>query len=452
MDELRATIRQLLNDFHASVLPAVLPSLVRRDLDLGAVLEPKMGNLVKVVTGMRRSGKTFRLYQEVGDLLAAGVDPRRICFFSFDDDRLKPYRPDVVSLVLETFFDLAPQARSEGAYLFFDEIQDVPGWEDVARRIVDTEKVTMYLSGSSSKLLSSDIATQFRGRSLSFELAPFSFAEFVRPLGLPTDAASLDAKETASLLRHEFERYLTVGGFCAARDLADRERVGLLQTYAQLTVARDVVERSSYANAAFVGNLARIAVASSARDFSINKVHEQSKARGYSPGRDAISQMLLDFESAHLVYGVYEFSRSAQKIRQGGFKLYASDTGLLYALSPATIDGLTRALETAVYLELRRRRQSGRMGEVSLLKLPGGREVDFIWGDEAFGQAYALVQVCANMTDEKTRARELAALDEALAAFPGAPAAVVTLFEEGVEHLEHGDVRVVPAWRWMLEG
>jgi predicted AAA+ superfamily ATPase len=149
---------------------------------------------------------------------------------------------------------------------------------------------------------------------------------------------------------------------------------------------------------------------------------------------------------------VYEFSRSAQKIRQGGFKLYASDTGLLYALSPATIDGLTRALETAVYLELRRRRQSGRMGEVSLLKLPGGREVDFIWGDEAFGQAYALVQVCANMTDEKTRARELAALDEALAAFPGAPAAVVTLFEEGVEHLKHGDARVVPAWRWMLEG
>ncbi len=85
-----------------------------------------------------------------------------------------------------------------------------------------------------------------------------------------------------------------------------------------------------------------------------------------------------------------------------------------------------------------------------MLKLPSGKEVDFIWGDEAFGQAYTLAQVCVRMDDPKTRMRELSALDEALGMFSGVPAVVVTLHEEGVEHLEHGEVSIVPAWRWML--
>lgn len=450
MDTVRALLRQLINDFHRSVLPSVSASLIRRDLSLGKPLEPAVGNLAKVVTGIRRCGKTFRLYQEIADLRAAGISPDRICFLNFDDDRLKPYPQGIISLALETFFELYPRARAEGAYLFFDEIQDVPNWEDAARRIVDTEKVTMCLTGSSSKLLSQDVATQFRGRSVAFELLPFSFAELARSEGLPTRGPDLDNKERASALRHVFEAYLTKGGFPAARGLDDIERVQLLQTYVQLTVARDVVERSGYSNAAFVQNLARIVTASSARDFSINKVHTQSKARGYSPGRDSIAAMLVDFEDAHLAYGVYEFSRSVQKLRQGGFKMYSADPGLMSALSLATTDGLTRALETAVYLELRRRRQTGRTGEVSMLKLPSGKEVDFIWGDEAFGQAYMLAQVCARMDEPKTRKRELLALDEALGMFPGVPAVVVTLYEEGVEHLEHGDVSIVPAWRWML--
>ena len=174
--------------------------------------------------------------------------------------------------------------------------------------------------------------------------------------------------------------YSIGGGFPAARKLDDIERVQLLQTYVQLTVARDVVERSGYSNAAFVQNLARIVTASSARDFSINKVHVQSKARGYSPGRDSIAAMLVDFEDAHLAYGVYEFPRSVQKIRQGGFKMYSVDPGLMSALSLATTDGLTRALETAVYLELRRRRKTDAWARYPCLNCQAAKEVDSSFG------------------------------------------------------------------------
>ena len=108
-----ATIATLIEDFHATVLPAHLKRMVDRDLSLGAPFDPAPGNLVKVVVGMRRSGKTYRLFQQIRDLLDSGIEPERICYFNFDDDRLRP-------------FELHPLSRSQGAFLFFDEIQEVP--------------------------------------------------------------------------------------------------------------------------------------------------------------------------------------------------------------------------------------------------------------------------------------------------------------------------------------
>ena len=252
-------------------------------------------------------------------------------------------------------------------------------------------------------------------------------------------------------MKGSYQAFLLEGGFPAVCGLDEMERVQVLQGYVQFTVARDLVERHGYANAAFVRNLARSVVASSARDFSISRAHNQGTSSGYSPGREKIAEMLDAMEDAHLSYGVYDFSRSLQRSRLRGFKEYAVDTGLFYAMSPATTDGLTRALETSVYLELRRRRQTGRRGEVSMLKLPSGKEVDFIWGDEAFGTAFDLVQVCLNMDDERTKAREISALEEAMLLFPGARATIVTLDKYGTEQTPHGDIRIVPAWRWTLE-
>lgn len=444
-----ATIRSIIEDFHSTVLPSVLPRLVRRDLSLGRPLEPAVGNLAKVVVGMRRSGKTFRLFQEIGDLLASGVPEERVLYFNFDDDRVRPLREDSISRVLETFYEMCPAARREGAWLFLDEVQDVPGWDVAARRVVDTEKATLYLTGSSSKMLSTDVATQFRGRSVAYELLPYGFGEFLAARG-KAFLASERGKEAATELRSLLPAYLSEGGFPGAQGLDAPERVSLLQSYVQLTVSRDVVERGRYPNAAFVRGLARTAVASTARDFSVSKVHARAKADGYSPGRAAITSMLEALEDAHLLYEVYEFSRSVQKTRLGGLKLYAADPALAGAVAPATTDGVPRALETAVYLELRRRRNTTRAGEVSMLKLPSGREVDFCTGDEAVGAAYSLVQSCWSLERERTLEREMAALREAMDAMGVPEGTVVTEREERDIAVPEGTVRVVPAWKWLL--
>lgn len=176
-----ATIATLIEDFHATVLPAHLKRMVDRDLSLGTPFDPAPGNLVKVVVGMRRSGKTYRLFQQIRDLLNSGIKPEQICYFNFDDDRLRPFTASTIDEVLETFFELHPSSRSQGTFLFLDEIQEVPNWDIAARRIIDTEKITMYVTGSSSRMLSTDVATEFRGRSIALRAASVQFSR-IRPL------------------------------------------------------------------------------------------------------------------------------------------------------------------------------------------------------------------------------------------------------------------------------
>lgn len=119
------------------------------------------------------------------------------------------------------------------------------------------------------------------------------------------------------------------------------------------------------------------------------------------------------------------------------------------ALAPATSDGLTRALETAIFLEMRHR-TSSRVGSIALLKLKSGKEIDFIEGDEAFGIAYELIQVSLNMENEATRQREVSALQEAMSRFEKDTATIVTLEEESSINIPEGVIHVMPAWKWLL--
>ena len=147
-----------------------VPQVFERDLDLGNPQEPKRDNIVHVIVGTRRCGKTYRLYQEMRRLQDQGIELDRMLYFNFEDERLRPYEPSLLADVLDTFHAPYPAARGEGAYLFFDEIQEVPEWGAFLRRVVDTEKATVYVTGSSSKMLSSELKSEFRGRSLVREL------------------------------------------------------------------------------------------------------------------------------------------------------------------------------------------------------------------------------------------------------------------------------------------
>ena len=151
-----------------------------------------------VCIGVRRSGKSTFLFQVIQRLLDSGVPRENLLYLNFFDDRLHALRQDRLGLITEAYYSIYPEKKNtETVYCFFDEIQAVPGWEPFIDRLMRTEKCEVYLTGSSARMLSREIATQMRGRALSWELFPFSFQEFLDYKGITDTRFPVDEK-TAS--------------------------------------------------------------------------------------------------------------------------------------------------------------------------------------------------------------------------------------------------------------
>ena len=433
-----------LDSLIAAWIERPLPSLTSRDVSL-----PEIPGKADVVIGMRRSGKTYALYQEMRRLLDAGVPRSSMFYINLEDDRLGRLDGAGLSDIVETFYRLSPPARSDGAHLFLDEIQAVDGWGRVTRRLLDTEAVRVYLSGSSAKMLSTEVSTEFRGRGFAVELLPFSYRESLRHLGLEPPEAEPGPRQRSRLEAHLLA-YLECGGFPDVQGLDVEKRIQVLQDYVELVVVRDVVERHAHSQVAAIRAFAAALLQSSGRLFSVNKLYNDLKSRGVEVGKDTLYALLDELADAFLVFPVEIFRRSLRARQVSPKKAYAIDPGLAFAVSHALSQDVGARLETAVYLECRRRLGRAREGAISYYVTRGGHEVDFVLGDVAEPHVSELVQVCADLSDAQTRTRELRGLTEAMSELGVARATIVTLHERESVSLAAGVVDVVPAWRWLL--
>jgi len=170
-------------------------------------------------------------------------------YVNFDDERLQPLTGGDLHRVVDAYYRLYPERRAATAHLFFDEIQNIPGWEPFVRRLLDTEQVQVCLTGSSAKLLSREIATSLRGRSLSTEIFPFSFAEALAHQGVaPPTAGRRPGAKARSLLENRLRSYLFTGGFPEVQGIEAPLRIRILQEYVDVVILRDVAERHAVAN------------------------------------------------------------------------------------------------------------------------------------------------------------------------------------------------------------
>ncbi len=422
-----------------------LPTLTPRD-----IVVPTLPGAASVMIGMRRSGKTYLMFQEMQRLLAEGVDKSHILYLNLEDDRLGSPGPELLAGVLETYYRMFPDARARGTHLFFDEIQVVPEWSRFARRVLDTESARMYLSGSSAKLLSTEVATEFRGRSTAVEVLPFSFAESVRHAGIEVPGGPVGAR-LRSKLESQMRRYLEVGGFPAVQTVDYATRVRTLQDYVELVVVRDVIERhgggaSPYATRWFALSLLR----QTGKLFSVNKTHQTMRSHGIEVGKNTLYSLLDHLSDAYLLATVSAFRVSHTERLRIPRKIYTIDPGLALATSVAAAEDVGARLETAVYVECRRRLGRLREGAISYYTTDEGWEVDFVVGDVEAGHVRELVQVCAEIDRPATRERELRGVESAMAELGVDRATIVTLEVEERVKLSSGTVEIVPAWKWML--
>jgi predicted AAA+ superfamily ATPase len=438
-------MREIIRQKLADALAFEPPRMTRREAQM-----PAIPGKAHAVIGMRRTGKTWFMYQCLQDRLNSGVPREGLVHFNFEDERLGGMEAGQLAWVLEEYYTRFPEFRDrQKVIFFFDEIQMVPGWETFVRRIMDSEKVEVFLSGSSARMLSREIATAMRGRTMETIVFPFSFREFLHHQGIeaPADPAFMP-KTHRSKLERAFQDYLVCGGFPEAQQLADWHRISLLQGYVDTVVFRDVVERHGITNVVALRRLVRQLLGTAAGYFSVHRFYKDLRSQGVAVAKDALHQMLSHLEDAFLVRLVPLATTSERQRQSNPRKVYPIDPAIITAFDRSGKANSGHLLETVVLIELERR-----SAKVGYLFTPGGFEVDFL-ATEPQGKQM-LIQVAADLSDKATREREFRSLADALPLYRRAQALLLTLTTTDAltaQSEAHAGVTVRPAWEWILEG
>jgi predicted AAA+ superfamily ATPase len=432
---MKEIIRQKIVDSLA--LP--VPTFTRRDVRVPAV----PGKAIAVI-GMRRTGKTTFLWQILADRLAQGTGREGLLYFNFEDERLGGMKAADLNRVVEEYYRLHPEWRDQRRAVFFlDEIQTVEGWEPFARRLLDTERVDLFISGSSARLLSREVATSMRGRAMEALVHPFSFREYLRHSGRePRQMPERLPKAARSSLDKALREYLVSGGFPEAQGVERRDRFELLRGYVDTALLRDVIERHAVSHPVALRWMVRQLLGNAGGSFSVNKFHGDLKGQGIPVGKDTLHAYLAHLEDAFLIRAVSVASESERRRMVNPRKVYPIDPGLIPVYDRSGKRNLGHALETCVLVELERR-----SAEISYVRTERGFEVDFL-ARYLDGQQ-SLIQVCADLDAPSTQEREVRALVEAAEEYPRASLLLITLEAETVRGLPES-VIVQPASAWLL--
>jgi predicted AAA+ superfamily ATPase len=406
-----------------------LPPATSRTLEL-----PLDSRKVVALVGIRRSGKTYVLYETMRRLGAQGVDWNQMLYLNFEDDRLLPIQTGELDLILRAHEELHPEMAGRKKYLFFDEVQNVPSWETYVRRLHDTEEAGLFVTGSSSHLLSRELATGLRGRSVSYEVFPLSFAEFLKFRGLehvPYSRAS-ESRMAAAL-----EEYLKTGGLPEVVLADESLRARILKEYVDLVFYRDLVERYGVANPMLMRRLLRHCLGHPASLFNVHKLYQDFRSQGLALSKDSLYNYLGYLEESFVVFTLPVAELSLRKQAMNPKKLHAIDWALAYPFVAEPSIDVGKKLETAVFLHWRRQRED-------LGYLAGDREVDLVVNREHPEQ---LINVAYSVSRAQTWEREIAALEEGAARFPRATRVLVA--HEHTTRKPPAGIQLTDAWRYL---
>ena len=364
---------------------------------------------------------------------------------NFEDERLAGLSAEHLHPLVENYYRRHPETRGRKTVTWcLDEIQVVPGWERFVRRLLDTEQVEIFVTGSSAALLSREIATALRGRAWEVLLHPFRFDEALRHQGatLP-EAPDFLSSPARSAIESAFLHYLEVGGFPEAQGLEVGTRRQLLRDYLDVAMLRDVVERHEVTNVAGLRWLVRHLLGNAAGLFDVEKFYGALRSQGLSISKDTVHQLLAHLTDCFLVRTVWLETSSERQRMVNPRKAYPVDPGLIPVFDRTGRANVGHALETAVMVELERRRC-----EVTYVRTPDGHEVDFL-ARHPDGRE-ELIQVCSEASERATAERELRALAEARRLHPRASLRLVTLTRTAVPLAVPEDIVVQPAYEWIL--
>lgn len=387
---------------------------------------------IKIVTGVRRSGKSTILYQIIEHLINTGVPPKNILLLNFEDAALAHYSPQEI---YESYLSELNPAFDN--FIFIDEAQRKEGWENWIRKMYDLKHAAnFFVTGSSASLLKKEYSTLLTGRNISEEVFPMNFGDFLNFSGVEVGNTETISTETRSKVLFNLKKYLEWGGFPEVFFTNDNYKRRILNQYFEDIIYKDIVDRYG-TNSTKTKELGVYLLTNISNLLSMRNTRN---ALGF--GLETISDYMSYMTEAYLLYAVPIYSPSLKIQSANPKKIYCIDTGLRNAVSFKFSQDMGRIAENAVFVELKRRKREvyywkNNVGEVDFIIKEGLRPVEAI-------------QVCWNLDEESTRKRETKALYSAMDEFDLDRGIIITEDTETVEEKDDKTIFFIPMWKWFL--
>lgn len=391
---------------------------------------------IKLITGVRRSGKSTFFYQIINHLLEKGVKPEKILLINFEDDVLS-------RKTMKEIFDVYQSSISSGEdlYIFLDEIHRCGEWELFVRKFYDTKKFKqIFITDSSSKFISEEYASIFTGRNLKFILYPLSFKEYVLWNGVNASVGKLSSSGINEVKRL-LKEYLEYGGFPEIFFKEKALKNMLLKEYLDDIIYKDIVERFDI-DLHKAKELALFLLSNISRPFSIRNYARQ---KGLS--FETIEKYLTCFEEVFLIFKVAKFDYSIKSQQLSPKKIYVVDQGLSNVSGFKFSEDIGSLYENTVFIELKRRLP--KLGEIYYWKSEKQEEVDFLIKEGL--KVSELIQVCYSLKDEHTKEREVRALLSAMNEFKLKKGTIITQDYESMEKKDNKEIKYIPLWKWLIK-
>ncbi|MCA9488245.1 MAG: ATP-binding protein [Nanoarchaeota archaeon] len=414
----KAHLREILIDQTEAFLNRT--GLIERDLALSSYLDTSQ---VVVITGIRRCGKSSLLSLI---RMALGLKESEFCYCNFDDERIVPYFSllnDIYSIHLEIY-------RTEPIF-FFDEIQEVPGWEKFVNRMYE-QGHKVFVTGSNATLLSSEISSSLTGRNKILKLFPFSFVEYLRMVGNEYSPERLTVKQR-SLLLHDLNGYLETGGLPLVVKEKDME---IAHALFQDILYRDIVIRFKLSNVDEIKQIALYLASNVSKLFSYATLQSISGLKSIS----SVKNYLQFFEASYLFYYLKKFDYSVKKQIMNSRKVFAVDNAIPNRLGFRFSENKGRILENTVFIELLRRGHE-------LYYFSGKNECDFLVKEKL--NITEAIQVAYELTATNFQ-REISGLTEAMQSY-NIPKGTLIVYDDKAYRGELPDgISIVPAYAWLI--
>lgn len=382
-----------------------------------------------VLVGIRQAGKSYMLYKRAKQLLDEGHSVEEFVYIDFDDERLIEMQAGDFDLILQTYKSVYPHKP----ILFFDEIQNISGWEHFARRLAN-QKYIVYISGSNAKMLSRDIHTTLGGRYSDEIIYPYSFMEYLGASGIALEK-EWEYGSTRFTIQQMLRQYMLWGGFPDLL-LYSNKRRWLNDVYEKILL-NDIILRNKIKNEMALRMTVKRLAESVTKPIAYNRIANLIKGTGVSTSSASVIQYVSYAKDAFAIVTLENFASKFVE-KETIKKHYFIDNGLLGIFLSDTISPLFENM-CAMHLY--------RLYRDKVYYYKKNIEVDFYIPEEKYA-----VQACASLTDEETKSRETNALIQFDKAENLKRMVIVTENEEGRMELPDGkSIQIIPAWKWLLK-